>query len=115
MPEIMSVRFHEPGHPHDMGTGSVRGLVAAVDVHHLSSGGGAELVQPRTDEITFAGQAGTAPRAEFDDCAVTISPGTTTVRAELPDQAALHGLMQRISGLGLELLDVRVVAPQPPD
>ena len=99
-----------------MGTGrsSVRGLVAAVDVHHLSSGGGAELVQPRTCEITFAGQAGTALRAEFDDCAVTTSPGITTVRAELPDQAALHGLTQRISGLGIELLDVRVVAPPPP-
>jgi len=63
--------------------------------------------------VTFAGQAGTAVRAEFDDCQVTAGPGTTTLRAELPDQGALHGLMQRIAGLGLELLDVRVVAPRP--
>jgi hypothetical protein len=41
----------------------------------------------------------------FDDCEVSVGPGTTTLRAELPDQSALYGLMQRISGLGLELLD----------
>ena len=64
-------------------------------------------------EITFTGQAGSALRAEFDDCEVTIGPGTTTLRAELPDQAALTGLVQRISGLGLEVIDVRRVDPPP--
>jgi hypothetical protein len=52
-------------------------------------------------------------RAEFDDCEVSVSPGTTTLRAELPDQGALQGLMLRINSLGLELVDVRVVAPPP--
>ena len=61
--------------------------------------------------MTFVGQAGAAVRAEFDDCEVTVGPSTTTLRAELPDQGALHGLMQRIVGLGLELLDVHVVPP----
>ena len=64
-------------------------------------------------EITFAGQAGAVLRAEFDDCEVTIGPGTTTLHAELPDQAALTGLVQRISGLGLEVIDVRRVDPPP--
>ena len=68
-------------------------------------------MRSRTYEITFAGQAGTVLRGEFDDCEVTVGPGTTTLRAELPDQSALQGLLQRINGLGLELLDVRVVAP----
>jgi hypothetical protein len=67
-------------------------------------------VQPRTYEITFAGQAGTALRAEFDDCDVSVSQGTTTLRAELPDQGALQGLLQRITGLGLELVDVSQAA-----
>jgi hypothetical protein len=70
-------------------------------------------VHSRTYEITFVGQAGKALRAEFDDCEVSVGSGTTTLRAELPDQGALHGLLQRIAGLALELVDVRVVAPPP--
>jgi hypothetical protein len=70
-------------------------------------------VRSQTYEITFLGQAGTTLRAEFDDCEVTIGPGTTTLHAELPDQGALSGLMDRISGLGLEVIDVSLVAPPP--
>ena len=70
-------------------------------------------MRSRTYEITFAGQAGTTLRAEFDDCDVSVGPGTTTLHAGLLDQGALHGLLQRISSLGLELIDVRVAAPRP--
>jgi hypothetical protein len=71
------------------------------------------LVQPRTYEITFTGQAGPALRAQFDDCEVTIGPGSTTLRAELPDPAALSGLVERITGLRLEVVHLRLV-PSPP-
>jgi hypothetical protein len=71
------------------------------------------LVRPQIYEITFTGQAGTALRAEFDDCEVTVGPGTTTLRAELPDQGALSGLVQRITGLGLEVIHVHLLAPPP--
>jgi hypothetical protein len=64
-------------------------------------------------EITFKGRAGRALRAQFDDCEVTIGPGTTTLRANLPDQAALTALMKRITGLGLEIIDVSLAAPPP--
>ena len=50
-----------------------------------------DLVQSKTYEITFLGQAGTTLSAEFDDCEVTIGPGTTTLRAELPDLAGTLG------------------------
>jgi hypothetical protein len=70
-------------------------------------------VRPQTYEITFTGEAGTALRAEFDDCEVTVGPGTTTLRAELPDQGALSGLVQRITGLGLEVIHMHLVAPPP--
>jgi len=70
-------------------------------------------VQSQIYEITFTGQAGTALRAEFDDCEVTVGPGTTTLRAELPDQGALSGLVQRITGLGLEVIHMHLVAPPP--
>jgi len=68
-------------------------------------------MRSQTYEITFTGQAGAMLRAEFDDCEVTIGPGTTTLRAELPDQAALTGLVQRITGFNLEVIGVRLVAP----
>ena len=70
-------------------------------------------MQRRTYEITFLGQAGTTLRSEFDDCEVTIGPGTTTLRADLPDRGALSGLMERINGLGLDVIDVSLVAPPP--
>ncbi|MGO9780215.1 MAG: hypothetical protein ACLPKE_10395 [Streptosporangiaceae bacterium] len=70
-------------------------------------------MRSRTYEITFTGQAGTTLRAEFDDCTVTVGPGTTTLCAELPDQAALAGLVQRITGFGLEVIDLHLVARPP--
>jgi hypothetical protein len=70
-------------------------------------------MRSQTYEVTFTGQAGTTLRAEFDDCTVTVGPGTTTLRAELPDQAALAGLVQRITGFGLEVVDLHVVARPP--
>ena len=62
-----------------------------------------------TYEISFSGPAGRTLRAQFDDCEVITSPETTTLRAELPDQAALPGLVERIVGLGLEIIDVHLV------
>ena len=70
-------------------------------------------MRPQMYEITFLGQAGTTLRAEFDDCEVIIGPGTTTLRAELPDRGALSGLMERINSLGLDVIDVSLVAAPP--
>lgn len=71
------------------------------------------LMQPQTYEITFAGQAGSVARAELEDCEITVGRNTTTVRAKLPDQRALLGLVQRITGLGLELVDMHLMASPP--
>ena len=70
-------------------------------------------MRSQTYEITFLGQAGATMRAEFDDCEVTIGPGTTTLRTELPDRGALTGLMERINSLGLDVIDVSMVASPP--
>lgn len=82
-------------------------LTASVN-HRLR---GVIPVRPHTYEITFSGQAGRTLRAQFDDCKVTTCPDTTILRAELPDQAALSGLVQRIVGLGLVVIDVHLVTP----
>jgi hypothetical protein len=66
-------------------------------------------VRPLTYEISFSGPAGRTLRAQFDDCEVTTHPETTTLRAELPDQAALPGLVERIVGLGLEIIELHLV------
>jgi hypothetical protein len=65
----------------------------------------------RTYEVTFTGQAGPAVGAEFDDCEVIRGAGATTLRAELPDQCALAGLIQRIMGLHLEITQVQLLLP----
>ena len=70
-------------------------------------------MRSQTYEITFLGRAGSALSAEFDDCTITVGPGTTTLRADLPDQGALSGLMQRITSLGLKVIDVSLVALHP--
>ena len=95
----------------DAGPGSIARL------HGVHTGGLARLIPVRsqTYEITFLGQAGSTLSAEFDDCEISIGPGTTTLRADLPDQGALSGLMERISGLGLKVIDVSLVALPPAD
>jgi hypothetical protein len=69
------------------------------------------MARSQTYEITFTGQAGATLRSAFDDCEVSVGPGTTTLRAELPDQGALTGLVQRITGLGLEVVDLHLMTP----
>jgi hypothetical protein len=69
------------------------------------------MARSQTYEITFTGQAGATLRSVFDDCEVSIGPGTTTLRVELPDQGALTGLVQRITGLGLEVINLHRITP----
>jgi hypothetical protein len=48
-------------------------------------------VQRQMYEITFVGRAGATLWAEFEDCEVSVGPDTTTLRTELPDDAAITG------------------------
>ena len=85
---------------------------ASLPAHRTSSRRGRDpVVRSQTYEITFSGQAGATLRAAFDDCEISTGPGTTTLRAELPDQGALTGLVQRITGLGLKVLDLHLLTP----
>jgi hypothetical protein len=66
----------------------------------------AELVY----ELSFKGAASDSLAGAFEGCDVTTDRGVTIVRSAVPDQAALQGLIARVNALGLELLDVRLVA-----
>jgi hypothetical protein len=59
-------------------------------------------------EIRVVGKLGPAARQAFEGLAVDTEPTTTVLSGEL-DQAALHGLLDRVRALGLELLDIRRV------
>jgi hypothetical protein len=61
-------------------------------------------------ELSFKGAASETLAAAFEGCEVATDRGVTVVRSEVADQAALQGLIARINALGLELLDVHLVA-----
>ncbi len=59
-------------------------------------------------EIRIVGELDAGPAAAFAPFEVTSGGGVTTINAVL-DQAGLHGLLERIRSLGIELLDIRQV------
>ena len=72
-------------------------------------------------EVRVAGIIPAELLSQFDDLAITVERPETVIRGCLPDQSAAVGLISRIHGLGLGLIEVRrlaaVVAPvrQPRD
>jgi hypothetical protein len=65
-------------------------------------------------ELRFSGEADRTIRAAFPEFDVTVGQGTTVLRGRLPDQAALHGALDRIQDLGLELLQMRALIDDTP-
>jgi hypothetical protein len=54
--------------------------------------------------------------AWFDGMTLTLdADGTTVLRGRVSDQAALHGLLQKVRDLGLTLLEVTHEDPDPCD
>ena len=68
-------------------------------------------------EIRISGHLHERWAAWFDGLSVTHQDdGTTVVSGPLPDQAALHGLLQRVRDLGMPLISVTEVgADQSPE
>jgi hypothetical protein len=58
-------------------------------------------------QITVRGGLSDALIAAFDGLSTTPSAAGTVLCGEIPDQAALFGVLERIESLGLELLAVR--------
>jgi len=63
-------------------------------------------------EIRLQGHLEARWRAWFVGLTLTHTrEGTTVLRGEVIDQAALHGLLARVRDLGLQLIEVKRVAP----
>ena len=66
-------------------------------------------------EIRVQGHLDTRWAAWFDGLTLTHgSDGTTTIEGPVADQAALHGVLQKIRDLGLPLISVNHVTPGHP-
>jgi hypothetical protein len=58
-------------------------------------------------EIRIRGRVTPAVLARFEGMHSDVEPVETVLHGPLPDQAALHGMIDLIRALGLELVDVR--------
>ena len=71
---------------------------------------------PGRYEIRVEGHLDTRWAAWFDGLTLARgSDGTTIIRGPVADQAALHGLLQKIRDLGLPLISVNHLDPGPPE
>ena len=70
---------------------------------------------PPRYEIRFEGHLDPRRAAWFDGLSATDEDdGSTTLRGPVLDQAALHGLLQRLRDVGLPLISVTQLHPDPP-
>lgn len=71
--------------------------------------------EPGQYEIRLAGHLDQRWAEWFDGLTLTQQgDGTTVLHGPVVDQAALHGLLQKVRDLGLPLVSVTQVAPEPP-
>ena len=67
-------------------------------------------------EIRLKGHLASRWAAWFDGLSLTNeSDGTTLIRGLVVDQAALHGLLQKVRDVGLPLISVTQIDPDQPD
>jgi len=61
-------------------------------------------------EIRINGRVGEEVTSAFEGLDAEVLPVETVLRGEIVDRAALHGILDRVQALGLELVEVRRVS-----
>jgi len=67
----------------------------------------------RVVAVTIKGEMGTQLQAAFEDVDLTIEHGVTRLRVTCRDSSELHGILDRLDSLDLELLDVHAIEERP--
>jgi hypothetical protein len=70
-------------------------------------------VTPTGYEIRVKGRLSDSLSGAFEDFTASVKPAETVMRGEVRDQSELHGLLDRIQSLGLELIEVRRLENEP--
>ncbi len=60
-------------------------------------------------EIRVKGVVGDPVLGSLGDLDASVRPAETVLRGVITDQAELHGLLDRIQALGLELIEIRQI------
>ena len=95
-------RLPAPGQP------ALRGRVTpAGDAGSPRAPQGCAVVAPTGYEIRIKGRLSDSLSGAFEDFTASVRPAETVMRGELRDQSELHGVLDRIQSLGLELIEVR--------
>jgi hypothetical protein len=74
---------------------------------HHPAGRDAGRVVPVGYEIRIKGRLSDSLSGAFEDFTAAVEPAETVMRGEVRDQSELHGVLERIQSLGLELIEVR--------
>ena len=62
-------------------------------------------------EIRVRGRVSEAALTSFEGMDADLAPAETVLHGPVTDQAGLHGLLDRIQSMGLELIEVRRLPP----
>ena len=79
----------------------------------MSDTSAGEATKPGRYEIRLKGHLGSRWATWFDGMTLTTSDGTTVIEGPVVDQAALHGLLQKVRDIGIPLLSVTRVETDP--
>ena len=63
-------------------------------------------------EIRIKGRLSDSLVAAFEGLSATVEPVETVLHGPVQDQSSLHGLLERIQSLGLELVEIRRLPDQ---
>jgi hypothetical protein len=75
----------------------------------VSPGGATVVMEPRRYRIILRGRLSEDSASLFEGMSLQSSPDRTVLTGELRDQAQLHGVLERVRDLGIELVGLHEV------